>query len=206
MTTRIVMILDQSGSMKCQTKDVVDGVNAFIDQQKKIDPHENDNIKFTLVKFNDIVFDPIESTLQKFPKITTSDYIPSGRTALYEAIGKTIERFIDEQNVILIITTDGEENISEDKYTMEYISKLIKQVKTNNNWSVSYICEDIEQFKKADGMGLQQSTKTKTKKGKTGGYIGSYQLQEEISGYRSAYTSYGYVDSDVTSEKREKRE
>ena len=82
-TTHVVMILDESGSMAIIRSEVVDGVNAYLSSLRE---QSDVNYRFTLVKFDtdryEKVFDhaPLEG-------IKFTDYMPSGGTPLFEAVG-----------------------------------------------------------------------------------------------------------------------
>jgi hypothetical protein len=191
MTTRIIVVLDKSGSMNSQRTEVVEGLNKMIKTQREFDQEESSKTKFTLVTFSDIVDEPRETTLNAAPSLTLADYIPEGRTSLYEAIGVTIEKYQSEENVIMIIATDGKENASNPRYTLKLIGEQIKVCKKERNWNFMFLCEDIDQFQERDSLGLtgKRSQSVQVQKGGIGGYIRSNACSEQVCGYRSSYTS-----------------
>ena len=87
--TLIVMLLDESGSMKNRRYDVMDGFNKFVETQKSV---ENDQARIVLFKFNDSIsmtFKCIE--LDCVDKLSNENYQPNGDTALYDAISVGIQ-------------------------------------------------------------------------------------------------------------------
>jgi hypothetical protein len=79
-------------------------------------------------------------------------YIPSGSTALLDAIGKSIydiksvygpEIEQDLASVVLIIITDGEENVSR-FYTYNDIARMIKELDATERWTFSFLGADLD--------------------------------------------------------------
>lgn len=129
--------------------DIISGVNETIRQQRKFNPNENSLVCFNIVKFNDIVSSASNNTLANVPYLTIRDYIPSGGTALYNAIGLTIHQYKDEKNIILIIATDGEENSSK-HFNLNQITQM-------NGWNVIYLSENNNTFKQGNTIGISSS-------------------------------------------------
>ena len=70
--------------------------------------------------------------LNDMTNLKSTDYIPSGTTALYDAIGDTVNWFKNEKDVLMVIVTDGADNASK-KYTRRDIENMIEEKKRNNN-------------------------------------------------------------------------
>ena len=127
---KIVIVLDESGSMQPIRSQIIRSINDLITEQKQI---EERPATFTLVKFNNNVNRVMTNKLLKnVHNLDSSDYTPNGSTALYDAIGDTIQWFRNEKDVLMVIVTDGQENAST-KYTKHQINKLIDEKKLNNN-------------------------------------------------------------------------
>jgi len=139
--------------MNSQKRDVVAGINETIRQQRKLNPDNNNKILFNIVTFSDKVLPPTNDTLGSIVYLTDRDYVPSGSTALYDAIGSTINRYRNEHNVIFLIMTDGEENASRE-YSYVSVTNMIKEMKDNKNWNFIYLSEDIKTFKQAESIGV----------------------------------------------------
>lgn len=153
MKTEVIFILDKSGSMDKIKNDAIGGYNSFIDEQKRI----KDDTTFTLVLFDSgykkiyesLSFDDIEN-------LTEETYVPSSMTALYDAIGITIETHLNKENkadrVLCVIMTDGEENASK-KYTKTAINNIIEEQK-KNGWEFIFMGANIDAFKEGAAIGV----------------------------------------------------
>ena len=121
----------------------------------------------TTVLFSDnysILHDRIEAS--KVRKITEKDYYVGGCTALYDALGNTIQS-IKEQNtdkVLFIIITDGYENASKE-YKKDDIKRLIKK---NSNYEFIYIGADIDSYAAGNNIGINSNNIANFKKDKKG--------------------------------------
>jgi hypothetical protein len=144
---KIIILLDESGSMNTVRADILKSLNAFIEEQRTVPVNAaGGGAVFTLIKFNDRVntvrlnvkFDTVRA-------LSEADYVPTNGTALYDAIGATLDAYKNEKNVLVVIVTDGEENSSK-KYDRETIAKRIDQLKDDKSadWSFVYIgCDSV---------------------------------------------------------------
>jgi Mg-chelatase subunit ChlD len=133
---KIVMIVDESGSMSTIRNDIIGSINTFITEQQK----EKCTIPttFTLIKFSYDATTVINNKeLNEIKTLGENDYVPRGGTALFDAIGGTIEKWNKMKNVLMVIVTDGEENESK-FYTKNEITKMIEDKKINNGWTYVY--------------------------------------------------------------------
>ena len=138
----IVILLDESGSMGNNRSEIINAINILIDDQKQY----SDNCKLSLICFDhkyNVINDSVHISEAKH--LDFSLYQPFGCTALYDAIGKTITKLKNEQNVFFIIITDGWENSSRE-YSKKNIAELVNEHKdkTKNNWKFIYLAS--EQF------------------------------------------------------------
>ncbi len=156
MNSDIIFILDASSSMYKMGKEPVDSLNQFIREQKI-----NDGSTFTLVLFNTkmkILLD--EKSLSTCEYIYYDNYVPSGMTALYDAIGTMIENKLESKrnrDVIMVILTDGEENSSQ-RYTKDKIQRLTKKAKSIYNWQFVYLGANQDAFEVGTSLGCNIST------------------------------------------------
>lgn len=151
---KIVVILDESGSMENVRDSMLKSLNDLIREQKQIKERP---ASFTLVKFSDKVkrireIEPLETT----SLLEYNDYVPNGSTSLYDAIGSTINRFRNEKDVLLVIITDGQENASR-KYNKSYVNEKIEQMKSKNGWTYVYLSCDISTFQQGQDIGCNNS-------------------------------------------------
>ena len=142
-TTHIVSILDRSGSMSGSETEVIGAYNAFIKEQQKIAEKENVTLKATLVLFDNTV----ETVYKKVPvasvkELTSDVYYVRGRTSLYDAVGQTIQNFVDKKRVIVFIETDGWENSSRE-FNSTSVKTLVKQ-KIDAGWDFNFVGADLD--------------------------------------------------------------
>lgn len=154
---KIVMVLDESGSMSSVKSGIVDSINDLIRQQKTIKDRPT---LFTLIKFSDRTRTVKQnSSFDETEYISNKDYSPNGGTALYDAIGETIEAYKDEKNVLMVIITDGEENASR-RYSKSDVAPKIDALKadTNKGWSFVYIGCDLATAKQGYSAGFNTTS------------------------------------------------
>lgn len=156
-TCDIIFIMDQSGSMASIKQDAIGGYNTLLEQQKAL-PGQ---CAWTLVKFNDKV--QIGSgSRQKIAEAQPLDeltYVPSGMTALYDAIGQTLSQARNWQmpdnpdhKVIVAIMTDGAENSSRE-YSLTRVRELTDEL-TARGWIFQYMGANQDAFSVAATMNI----------------------------------------------------
>ena len=159
----LVFILDRSGSMHGLTDDTIGGYNAVLDKQKA----EKSDIVVTTVLFNSrstILHDRVPAA--EAPHITRDDYEAHGTTALYDAVGSTIDhiesvhRYIRPEDVpektLFVITTDGKENASH-LFTGEQVRKRIEKKRTESGWEFIFLAANIDTDEAAGEIGIDRS-------------------------------------------------
>ena len=159
--TELAVVLDRSGSMHAIREDAMGGFNSFLNDQKKLDGKAN----FTLVLFNHEYQTPyFRLDLQKVPELTEDTYIPTGTTALHDAVGRTIDEIgskldkLDEdekpEQVIIAVLTDGLENSSRD-YSGNRIKEMISHQRDKYNWAFMFLSASEEDAtQKGSSMGI----------------------------------------------------
>lgn len=107
-------IIDRSGSMAGRWKETLNGFNVFIE-----DLRTNKDVQyfFSLTCFDTVVDMPLVAVpIGKIDTSILASFGPRGGTALYDAVGMTLERTktqaSDFDKIIQVIVTDGEENSS----------------------------------------------------------------------------------------------
>lgn len=140
----IVMLVDASNSMENNKQDVIAFAHQLIEKQKK----QKEITKFSFVAFNHNVMPIIEARDIHLP-IQNLDYETGGFTALYDALGYTIDKLTHpNEHVYLIIITDGMDNFST-KYSKAEIKAKICQL---DHWHINLFSTNtttIELFEKA---------------------------------------------------------
>ena len=159
-TTHIISILDRSGSMAGSEAEVIGAYNAFIKEQQKLAKKENVTLKATLVLFDHLVETVYEKTpVEDVKELNNDTYNVRGTTALYDAVGQTINAFKDKKRVIFFIETDGWENSSKD-YSSNSIKALVKQ-KTDSGWDFNFVGADLDSATShslGSSMGISKSS------------------------------------------------
>ena len=157
--TEIVFVIDKSGSMSHLAGDTIGGFNGFIESQKTIDGKAT----LTTVLFDTswkILHDGVD--LREVKSMTNSDYVAGGGTAMLDAIGEIINRVQDRhdelgtekpEEVLFVITTDGEENSSR-KFTKSQIEKMIKHQTNGHGWKFMFLGANMDAVKEASSIGI----------------------------------------------------
>ncbi len=159
----IIFLLDRSGSMSGSENNTINSYNSYLSKQKK----NKYLTKITTILFDDqyeILFN--RENIQEVKYLTNKEYYVRGCTALYDAIGKTINFYSRQikNKVLFIIITDGLENAS-----CEFDKLRIKQLIQNHpNWEFIYLGANIDTYSEATKIGIKESniaSYQKTKKG-----------------------------------------
>jgi uncharacterized protein YegL len=157
--THIICVLDRSGSMSSIMKDSIGGFNTFLKQQKELP----DDATITVALFDDkyeLLYDNVD--IKEVRDITDKEWFPRGTTALYDAIGKTInnDRALikkmskkDRPNKVLVcVVTDGYENASRE-FNLDSIKTLIKDCE-NQDWNFIYLAANQDAFDVGSSFGI----------------------------------------------------
>lgn len=153
----IAIILDRSGSMQTVKNDTENGLKAFLDTQHDAPGHTT----VSLYQFDHEYEAVYENTpLADVPAFTLR---PRGSTALLDAVGRTIATLGEHlaakpedqrpSEVIVVILTDGEENISTE-YTLPAVKKAITHQQEVYGWRFVFLGADQDAFAAAGGMGI----------------------------------------------------
>jgi hypothetical protein len=180
--TEIVVILDRSGSMRSIGKSTVDGFNTFLDEQQ----NSEGEAFLTLVQFDDrYEIDYKSSPIREVaPLILNETFVPRGNTALFDAVGKTIEELETDRDVILVIITDGHEN-SSNTYKREAIMKMI-ETKEKDGWKVLFLAANQDAIAAGASIGVH-SSKSMTWGTDSVSVLNTYaNFSSNIASYRSA--------------------
>jgi len=137
-TIHVVDILDASSSMsgakyEAATKGINMGVKALKEDTANVD------YTYTLCDFsNDIIF---RHKMSKLKEVNNFNGITRGATALYDAIGDSINLIKESigvtDKVLVNIYTDGEENASR-SFTAKHIAQAIEDL-SKGNWTFTFI-------------------------------------------------------------------
>lgn len=158
--TKIICILDRSGSMGSMTDDAIGGFNTFLSQQQKV---EGDAI-MTIIQFDheyDIICKDVN--IQDVKPLNRDTYVPRGSTALYDAVGITINNEIDQlgmlpleercDKTLIVILTDGEENSSRE-FRNEQIADMIKEQREVYKWEFIFLAANQDAMLTAQSFNI----------------------------------------------------
>ena len=169
--TDITIILDCSGSMDLIKSSTIEGFNTFLRAHQA----ESTNVRISLVKFNHeytLAFE--EKKIKKKYFLNEANFMPSGTTALLDAIGRTIksvdariEKHTINPGVIIAIITDGYENSSR-FYTQNDIKKTIKKRIDKNNWNFMYLGANQDAIFEGNRLGISSDYSHNFKASKIG--------------------------------------
>lgn len=155
--TDITIILDRSASMELIKSSTIEGFNSFLRAHKS----DKINARVTLIQFNQdykIVFE--EKKIKKKRFLNDNNFLPSGTTALQDAIGKTIDGVYKRiakypvcPKVIVAIITDGEENSSK-LYSRNMIKKEIGRRIEKDNWNFMFLAANQDAIFEGSRLGI----------------------------------------------------
>lgn len=148
--TKLVFILDCSGSMYSLTDDTIGGFNSLIDEQRG----KGGECEVTTILFANTIRKLYENIpINIVPKMTIGDYWAHGGTAMLDAVGSTIDEVGQELaarseedrpgKVIFVITTDGYENASQE-YTQSMVKERIEHQQSKYNWVFMFLGANID--------------------------------------------------------------
>ena len=156
---RIVFILDRSTSMEQMRDEAIQGFNLFVKAQQELPGKAN----FSFVLFDtDVTLVYDNANIKKIPALTRETFKPQGMTALYDAIGYTVERYKHakkSEKTIVAVLTDGQENASR-KYNAHSVQHMLKEVQDEGKWEVLFLGANLDtaQFANSAGIKLNNTT------------------------------------------------
>ena len=143
--TLLPLVVDRSGSMEDMGKEPYNAINTFVSDQK------GDNTDITMLRFDNVCERFIPVSPSNGFSITQEDIEPRGTTALYQAIGESIEYTEtlsgEYDKIIFMIMTDGEENSSKGRFRGEPGRKLVKELISKNEaekWEFYFLGANID--------------------------------------------------------------
>jgi hypothetical protein len=149
---RIIMLLDESGSMWSRMSDVIGGVQGFLKAQS-LAP----DMLVTLAKFSSpegLQYVYRDKAIESCTFVG-EDYNPGGGTPLLDAVGDIVTQSKTGKNskTLLAIFTDGEENESR-RFNKTQIKALLEK-QDPARFQVIYLGVAFDNFGDAYGMGLR---------------------------------------------------
>jgi len=198
-SAHLIIILDRSGSMGSVKEATIEGFNQFISDQRKVPLPAT----ISLYQFDDI-YEAVYENMDLKDAWYLNDviYQPRNTTALFDAIGKTINNYIQyytslstkerPDKVLFCIITDGYENASKEFTSRKSVKDLMDRVKKQYKWQFAFVGAGIDAYKEASSFGIGTG-QTMSVNHNTAG------VQNFISNYSSGATCWRTstnVDSD----------
>lgn len=158
--THISFVLDRSGSMSAMRADAIGGFNVFLRDQQAA----SGKATLTLAQFNnqyEIVHD--FAPLASAAPLSEKTFVPSGGTALLDAIGRTIDgtgaklAAMPESErpgkVLCVILTDGEENASH-VFTRVQVMEKITHQRDVYDWVFVFLAANQDAIQTGQSLGI----------------------------------------------------
>jgi len=159
--TKIVFVVDRSGSMATIARDMEGGFKTFIEEQKKNNSSQCDVSLYQFDTEYDVVFENKDIQSEFHYSLT-----PRGGTAMNDAIGKTINSVgetLSKMNendrpdrVLFVIITDGQENSSKEFKTAQ-IKEMIQRQTNQYGWIFTYLGANQDAWGVGDSIGINKS-------------------------------------------------
>jgi len=178
-----LLVLDSSGSMSEVKGETIEGFNQQIHtiQQNQKDNADEQEHFISLVVFGADSENQIDYKIWKEPcddvePLNSQNYLPFGRTPLFDAIGMGIQGLKNEiredleedsTRVSVAIFTDGRENASRE-HTATSVSEMIEQIRDTRKWLVTFIGCEENVFEVAESMGISRDNTMSYARGKAG--------------------------------------
>ena len=161
LTTHVAIVLDRSGSMWLIREPTV---SAFNEQIKSIQTNSK-GFKRTTVSLVTFSYKPDAPAIwmkdaDELKELNRDDYVPNGTTALFDAVGWTINEFkklpdAEDKNTafLVVVISDGQEN-SSTNFNSEKIAALVKECQDTKHWTFTYLGanQDLSQVSKQLGI------------------------------------------------------
>lgn len=172
LLTELVFILDRSGSMGGLEADTIGGFNSMLRSWKQ----KELPVVVTTVLFDheyELLHDRVP--IAQIRELGSDKYFVRGSTALYDAVGRSIEhvnmvhRYIRQEDrpahTVFVVTTDGYENASR-RFTRLQVSKLVADMR-KKDWEFIFIGADLDADEVADHLDVDRAMVFHAKKSKT---------------------------------------
>lgn len=160
--TQMVFVLDMSGSISPLTMETIGGYNAMIADQKK---EEGDALVTTVLfdhRYN-MIHDGVN--IKEVKDMTTAEYMPTGMTAMLDAVGMTINHVGQKlaalpeeerpEKVLFTVVTDGKDNSSKE-FNWKTVRNMIKHQHDKYSWVFTFLGANIDVDRVSDNLGIDK--------------------------------------------------
>ena len=143
--TRIALVLDRSGSMNIIQEQAREAFNEAVDRVIEEAAKGSGKVTLSLVTFNDEVEEIlVNKSTKKVRKLRDRDYVPSGMTALLDAVDRSIDllqkpgKLGKADGALVIVVTDGHENSSR-KTTQADLVERMQKLEGTDQWTFTFM-------------------------------------------------------------------
>lgn len=161
MKTEIICLIDCSGSMRESIDATVEGINAFVGDQRRAPG----NARMTLAVFNETYeVRWAGRPLDQVPVLDDHDLQAEGGTALFDAIGLLLldqtarirhEGWADR--VIVCILTDGED-MDSFQFESRQIRAMVRRLERRGAWKFVFLAANQDAFTTGARCGFDRAT------------------------------------------------
>lgn len=169
--TYFVFVLDESSSMENIKKEAISHFNEQVDVLRSFEKEQDIKVIFTKFSANVNILRFNEDS-KTFKKLEENEYSPNSTTSLFDAIGFTINRMlnelkdVDNENVAVLfnIITDGYENTSKE-YPLydgggQKLNKMITKLENKGNWTFTFMGAGKDILTQARNLGIKLGNTT----------------------------------------------
>jgi Mg-chelatase subunit ChlD len=158
---RIIILLDNSSSMDEISAETINAYNTVLRQLKGMESAIGLETKFSLMTFNGNSGASLHTSdsINQADLLTTQTYQTQGYTALYDAVGCTLEALNTEENNQLIVITDGYENDSAVFENVDDVKDLVLEALDERLWDITMIGSEDKSENDAADMGISDFVK-----------------------------------------------
>lgn len=153
-------IQDRSGSMASVWQETLSGFKTYVDGLHEDQKKDNEvEYLFSLTTFDTIIETPhVGTKIADVDGTVLKNHGPRGSTALYDAVGKTLQAIDDDKlltfdKAIVVIVTDGEENSSRE-WSKDALHSAIDERVKRGNWTFTYLGTQPETWDEAKSIGV----------------------------------------------------
>lgn len=196
--TDVTVVLDRSGSMSSCQAEAENGVNHFVEEQRK----QPGDCTFSLVQF-DTEYEFVHRGV-KIAEVPKFHLVPRGMTALLDAVGRAINETgvrlsaMNENDrpglVVFVIVTDGAENSSHE-FKKPQIKEMIERQQKDYQWQFTFLGANQDAFGEAAALGINAAavanyTPTSSKQAFAGAARSVTRMRNAVAGGQSVLCAY----------------
>ncbi len=184
----INFVLDKSGSMDVVRSATIDGFNEFLRTQRS----NAGEAWLTLTMFDTQFYEVCCGVpLREVPEMEPGNYVPSGCTALYDAVARSIgiaDRYLEQldtrpDQVLFVVMTDGLENASRE-FDQRRVFEMIAD-REQRGYEFVYLGANQDAYAEAQSVGVTADRARNWIASDKGARRMHDRLNQQVSAYRA---------------------